>query len=127
MVEYEFTEEQNRVIKALSKWMLILAIVVFISGVVTVVQWSQYPNTTLVLTQGIMYIIFAVTIYLSTNNFKSIVDTEGSDIKELMIAFNKLDKGWLITNIATAINRVLELPRLLLILLIFLGIIPLTE
>ncbi len=109
MAEYEFTEEQNRIFTALSKWMLLLAIVVFLGGVATVVQWLLDPPAILLLANGLMYIVLAVTIYLPVDNIKRIVETEGSDIKELMIAFNELDKGWLLANIAMALSRLVIL------------------
>ncbi len=115
MAEYEFTEEQNRVISALAKWLWWLAIVVFLGGVATVIQWfldlSAILSLTsiLLLANGLMYIVLAVTAYLPVDNLKRIVQTEGSDIKELMTAFNELDKGLLLANIAMALGRLVIL------------------
>ncbi len=88
---------------------VLLSIVVFLGGVATVIQWLLEPSKILLLANGLMYIVLAVTIYLPVDNLKRIVQTEGSDIKELMVAFNELDKGWLIANIAMAISRLVLL------------------
>lgn len=115
MTEYEFTKEQNKTFRELARWMLILAFVVFLGGVATVIQWfldlSTVLNLTsmLLLANGLMYIVLAVTVYFPVDNLKRIVLTEGSDIKELMVAFSELDKGLLIANIAMGLSRLVIL------------------
>ncbi|MFX0093918.1 MAG: hypothetical protein ACFFBD_19420 [Candidatus Hodarchaeota archaeon] len=103
MAEYEFTKEENMVFSALYKRMLIMAIVIFTGGTAAVVQLLFGPLEILLLAEGILYFIMAITFYLPVDNLRNIVSTEGSDISELMQALKEMDKGWLIVNAVTLV------------------------
>ncbi|MFW9998028.1 MAG: hypothetical protein ACFFD4_38655 [Candidatus Odinarchaeota archaeon] len=103
MSGYEFTKEQDAVINSLNKRMLLSALVIFIGGVATLVEF-MVDLRILLLVNGVLYCVMAVTFILPTDNLRKIVKTEGSDIKELMQAMNELGKGWLIVNIITLLS-----------------------
>ncbi len=116
-VEYEFTEEENLVFTSLSRNMIILAIVIFTGGVATILQFALGDLRVLLIIDGILYCIMALTFYFPTDNFKRIVTTEGKDIPELMTAFNELDKGWLIVNLVTLVSRIVAFIMMLTIIM----------
>jgi hypothetical protein len=113
--EYEFSKEENKVFASLSRWMIILAIVIIIGGIATILSFVldviSVPVMSLALivtlVSGIMYCIMGLTFYFPTDNFKRIVTTKGKDITELMTAFREVDRGWLIVNIVTLIVVIL--------------------
>lgn len=103
---YEFNKEEEKVFTDLSKWMLILSIMVILAGIATIVQYFVGDGGWFLLIAGITWILLGISLYFPIDNFKRITTTEGSDIKELMTGFKELDKGWLAANIVTALNRI---------------------
>ncbi len=114
MAEYEFSQEDNEVFKGLSRWMTIMSALIGLGGIGTLVQFLTGEGGWIVLTQGLVYLVFAVTFYLPVDNFKKIVSSEGKDITELMIGFSDMDKGWLVVNIVTSVLVILEILQLVL-------------
>ena len=53
-------------------------------------------------------IAIGLAFYFPIDNLKRIVETEGSDIKELMQAFSDLDKGWTIVIVVLLIAAFLS-------------------
>ncbi len=101
-MSYEFNEEQNAAFTLLTKRMSWLAIVITLGGVATIIQYIVDEEIELFIA-GVLYLIMALSFYFPVDNFKRIVSTEGSDIKELSRAFLELKNGWLVVNIVTAI------------------------
>ena len=114
MTEYEFSQQDNVVFKGLSRWMTVLAALIGLGGIATVVQFLAGAGGWVMLVQGILFLVMAITFYLPVDNFNRIVRTEGKDITELMTAFGEMDKGWLIVNIVTAVLVVLAIVQLFL-------------
>jgi hypothetical protein len=114
MAEYEFSEQDNKTFQGLSRWMTTMATLIGIGGIATVVQFITGEGSWIVLVQGIVYLVLAVTFYLPVDNFKKIVRTEGKDISELMTGFSDMDKGWLVVNFVTTVLVVLEILQLVL-------------
>ncbi|MFX0101002.1 MAG: hypothetical protein ACFFCS_15610 [Candidatus Hodarchaeota archaeon] len=106
MTEYEFSEEYNKIFSKLSQRMLMLGIVIAAGGVATMVNFMLDVSKILALIDGILYVLMAISFILPIDNFKKIVKTKGSDIKELMQAMKELDKGWLIVNITGVASRI---------------------
>ena len=63
--------------------------------------WAWIIFLLAVITMGFVF-------YLPTRYFKNIAITGGDDISDMMLAFTKLDRGWLMVNIATALNRLVQ-------------------
>ena len=108
MSEYEFTEEQNVVIDGLRKNMTILTGVLVVGGLAALIS-GILDFSWLDIIAGLTVMAIGVSLFFPTDNFKKITSTEGDDIKEMMIAFNELDKGWLIVNIFTVVYALSKL------------------
>ncbi len=114
MAEYEFSQQDNEVFESLSRWTTNMSVLIGIGGIATLVQFLAGDGGWIVLVQGIMYLVFAITAYLPVDNFKKIIGSEGKDISELMTGFSDMDKGWLVTNIVTSLLVVLKILQLVL-------------
>ncbi|MHA2251726.1 MAG: hypothetical protein ACXAD7_15285 [Candidatus Kariarchaeaceae archaeon] len=117
MNNYEFSKEEEEVFTDLIKWMLILSVLLVFAGTATIIQFIEGDTGFYVLISGITWAILGFTLYFPIDNFKRITTTEGSDIKELMVGFKELNKGWFAANIITGLNRLMLL--VLLIVIIF--------
>ena len=104
METYEFTPEQNNVIKTMSSRMIFLSVFVLIGGISTIIGAILDEQSIWFYVSGILYLILAVVLYLPSDNFKNIVTTEGNDIKELGRAFRELGRGMILVNLFTALN-----------------------
>ncbi len=89
---FEFSEEQNTVIKSLSaamRWvgavLLVVGALQCLGGILNAAT-GGLPN----LLQGIICIIFAVFTYRAADAFRRIVDSVGEDVTHLMVALNSL-------------------------------------
>lgn len=114
MAEYEFSQQDNEVFESLSRWTTNMSALIGIGGIATLVQFIAGNGGWIVMVQGIMYLVFAITAYLPVDNFKKIISSEGKDITELMTAFTEMDKGWLVTNIVTSLLVILKILQLVL-------------
>jgi hypothetical protein len=112
MAEYEFSQQDNEIFTDLSRWMTTMAVLIGLGGIATVVQFLTGAGGWIMLVQGIVYLVLAISFYLPVDNFKKIVSTEGKDITELMIGFSDMDKGWLAANIVTAVLVILAIVQL---------------
>ena len=106
MGEYEFTEEENKYFTSATFWMRLCAILIIAGGIGTIVNFD-FDLRFMSLFAGIVYIVLGSTFWFPTGHLARIVSTEGSDITELMTAFDKIQKGWLIANILTLARVVL--------------------
>ncbi|MHA2253115.1 MAG: hypothetical protein ACXAD7_22320 [Candidatus Kariarchaeaceae archaeon] len=104
METYEFTEDQNTVIKAMSNRIVLLSIVVLVGGISIVMGTLLEELSFWLYATGMLYIFLALVLYLPSDNFKKIVTTEGTDIKELGRAFREFGNGMILVNIFTALN-----------------------
>jgi hypothetical protein len=109
MEEHEFTEEQNKVFNGLIRNIIFLSILVIAGSIGSLAQVSGSAYPSLMIAETIAYAIMGITLYLPVNNFRKIVLTEGRDITELMIGFDKIRKTWILLNIATAMVLVLRI------------------
>ena len=90
--EFEFSEEQNAVIKSLSsamRWvgavLLVVGALQCVAGLITI---GRQGLPTLV--QGAILLIFAVFTYNAAYAFRRVVDSAGHDITNLMTALGSL-------------------------------------
>lgn len=94
-MSYEFTQEQNGVITNLANYMRLTAYVTVIVGIIDLLDAiSKADYLSIVFSLAIIAI--GLAFYFPIDNLKRIVETEGSDIKELLQAFSDLNKGWTI-------------------------------
>ena len=100
---YEFSKEENKDFKQLIQRMLVMIFLIGLGGIATLVLYFMDSESWAILISGFLYLVLAVTFYLPLDNFKKIIETEGNDIKELMIAFKELDIGWLVANVVTGL------------------------
>ncbi len=119
MSEYEFTPQDDKVFKKLSRNMIILAVLIMLGGIATIIQFVVDSPRITTLANGLAYCAMAVAFFLPTDNFRRISSTQGSDIKELMIALKEIDKGWLVMNIVTGISRLIMLIQLIITIMAF--------
>ncbi|MBC8332761.1 MAG: hypothetical protein H8E28_12325 [Anaerolineae bacterium] len=113
MSEYEFTPQDDKIFKTLSRNMVILAALILLGGIATIVQFAVDSPQITTLANGVAYCAMAIAFFLPTDNFRRISSTQGSDITELMTALREMDKGWLVMVIFTAISRLMLLIELI--------------
>ena len=105
--EYEFTQEENDRINKFISALRIFAIVLTISGVLTLVDgFASSPSSLTTIVSGISWIAMGISFYLPIDNFQRIVQSEGNDIKELLVGFKEFKTAWLIVIIILVVNRV---------------------
>jgi len=94
LATYEFTTDQNIVLRLLSKRMKAVAIFLIIMGALVILQGVQqmFFGNSIITSIGIgsIYIIMGVWTYKSGKSFEQIVLTEGTDINHLMKANSSL-------------------------------------
>ena len=94
-MSYEFTEDQNKIILNLAKYMKIMSIIMVFTGLIdmilAIVDASIYIGV-----YALLLIAIGITFYFPLDNLTNIVKEEGSDIKELMKAFSEISKGFTI-------------------------------
>ena len=87
---YEFTHEQNNVLRQLSKRMKAVAVFLFIIGGLVIVQGIQEMmyggNLIFGAGMGTIYILMGVWTLKAGKSFQQVVLTEGSDMDHLMKA-----------------------------------------
>ncbi|MCH8908751.1 MAG: hypothetical protein IH840_16825 [Candidatus Heimdallarchaeota archaeon] len=93
MSEYEFNKEENEDFEMLTQRLLLVAITTGLTGITgliaVIIAFDPY-----LLVSSLAVIVFAIFFYLPIDNFKRIITTEGSDIKELVRGFFELRAGW---------------------------------
>ena len=105
MDTYEFTEDQNIIIRTMSIRMIILSVFILLGGISAIVATLVDDGASnWFLVSGVLYIVLAIVLYLPSDNFRRIVTTEGNDIAELGRAFKELGRGMLAVNLVTALN-----------------------
>jgi len=91
---YEFTAEQNNILRQLSKRMKAVAIFLFIIGGLVIVQGIQelVYGGNLLYSAGMaaVYILMGIWTFKAAKSFEEVVQTEGSDIDHLMKANSSL-------------------------------------
>jgi hypothetical protein len=94
-MSYEFTEDQNKIILNLAKFMKIASIITVFTGIIdminAIIDASIYTGI-----YALLLITMGITFYFPLDNLTNIVKEEGSDIKELMQAFSEISKGFTI-------------------------------
>ena len=101
MSEYEFKDAENKVINSLMKNIYISCVTLLIAGSLVLIVGALDNYNIVSMISGIAIASIGISLYFPTDNFKAIIKTQGKDIKELLIAFSDLKKGWLIVNIVT--------------------------
>jgi hypothetical protein len=112
MSDYEFKDEENKVINGLTKNIYISCFVLVISGALNMLVGALDNFNLLDIVSGLAIASIGISLFFPTDNFKAIVKTQGKDIKELLMAFSDLKKGWLIVNIVTFFWLLLTVLRL---------------
>lgn len=91
---YEFTAEQNTILRQLSKKMKAVAIFLFIIGGLVIVQGIQAMlyggNLIFSVGMGTIYILMGIWTFKASKSFEQVVQTEGNDIEHLMQANSSL-------------------------------------
>ena len=89
---FEFSKEQNVVIKSLStcmRWvgavLLVVGALLCIAGVLRLADGGLASLLT-----GIIYVVIAVFTYQAANAFRRVVDSTGQDVNHLMAALGSL-------------------------------------
>lgn len=97
--EYEFNQQQNEIIKALSVKMLFVGIFLIVvslfnlvPAVLAIVGGNMNQQVLSKLITGVFYIIIGWWTINASSSFKLVVETEGSDITNLMNALGELKK-----------------------------------
>ncbi len=107
--EYEFTEEENARINKFISALRIFSIILVLAGVLTLIDGSTSSVSLTTIVAGISWIAMGVSFYLPIDNFQRIVQSEGSDIKELLTAFKEFKTSWMIVILILIVNRVFDL------------------
>ena len=88
--QYEFSEEENRLVGSLAKKMKFVGIFGIIFGVLEILQGIFSDKTAIV--QGLISIIIGIWTTKASESFQKIVDTQGNDISYLLGALDQLKK-----------------------------------
>ena len=94
-MSYEFTEDQNKIILNLAKYMKIMSIIMVFTGLIDVVH-AIVATSFYIGFYALLLFAIGATFYFPLDNLSNIVKEEGSDIKELMKAFSEISKGFTI-------------------------------
>ena len=111
--EYEFTQEENHILQALSKRTARVGILLALIGAATALngvgslinRGVNAANISLFFMAAIQ-IVIGIVIWRPADNLKRIVTAKGSDITELMTALNEYGNGFGIAIILILINLI---------------------
>jgi hypothetical protein len=95
---YEFNEEQNRIISGLANRLLILGVILVVIG--TPLIFFFIKGDWVSLTVGALYVIMCLLSFNSYAEFKKIVTTQQQDITHLMAALTNLTNMYTLQLIA---------------------------
>lgn len=87
--QYEFSAMENRTIGKVGLWALVLGIVYFVDGAVSLFPDFNVVAAGLSVTIGIFY-------FLGGRAFKKVVDTEGSDVTFMLSALSKVGIAFMV-------------------------------
>jgi hypothetical protein len=113
---YEFSEEQNRSIMELNKWLKALSLLLVVFGLLAFGISFAAGFDIYILIIGFILLGSGIFFYLPNDNFKKIVQTKGNDIEELMITFKELNVAWTILFLGMALlllNTIIQTIRLM--------------
>jgi len=95
--QYEFSGSQNELIRDLSQkmnfvssFLKVVGVINAIGGVLAIVQ--RQPNGASAIINGVVYVLIGVWTSQAASSFLKIVDTQGNDIENLMLALGELRK-----------------------------------
>ena len=101
MSQYEFSADQNKVIKSLSQRLILLSVLIILAGIALVffeiqlITASGFTLQTLTfLFAALTSILTSIVLFRPSDNLKRIVNTEGNDVEELMTAFDEFRGGF---------------------------------
>ena len=103
MSEYEFKQEENKILSVLIRNIYLSCITLIIAGGFTFLLGFFGPIDLFSIVAGFAIACIGISLFFPTDNFKAIINTQGNDIKQLLIAFSDLKKGWLIVYLVTFI------------------------
>ena len=113
MSQYEFTPEQNSVIRAVALRCVVQAVLFAILGAITIVIWfatksglSGYMSFVSIFA-ALLLIAMSIVFYRPADNLRRITTTSGNDITELMTAMKEFNMGFNLLNILMVINLAL--------------------
>jgi len=118
--QYEFSEEQGRVIADLSSGVRLVGILLFLFGafylvglILTVVKLGWTPHFTgpgvLIIVSALIYLSFGWWFQKSSAAFDDVVTTQGRDIDNLMVALDELRKPFALIRTLIMLYAVLVL------------------
>jgi hypothetical protein len=95
--QYEFSDSQNELIRDLSQkmkfvssFLKVVGGINAIGGALAIVQ--HQPNGASAIINGVVYVLIGVWTSQAASSFLKIVDTQGNDIENLMLALGELRK-----------------------------------
>ena len=102
MTEYEFNEEQNKIIKGVATRCIVQAILLALGGVFGIIGTAFLTNfsaispalSIVLFIQSSLFIAMGIAFYPPSANFKRVATTEGSDLTEVMKGLKKLNWGF---------------------------------
>ena len=112
MSTYEFSPEDNKTFSSLARWLILVGILIFVGGIGSFVQYLVARHI-FALIEGFIFCVMGIVFFLPAVNLRRIAASSGKDIPELMQAFAKMNTGWLILNLVTALLAVIRIISLL--------------
>ncbi len=105
MSKYEFSQEQNKLIRSVAIRVVTQAVLLVLIGLTAVFQtvaiFKTAPllNSMIWLVHSLVLITVGILFFRPSDNLKKIITTEGQDIPELITALGELSFAWKITSI----------------------------
>jgi hypothetical protein len=108
--DYEFDAEENRVIASAALWARILGVVLIVTGAAALLNCNVISTA--------LNVSIAVFLIGGGNSLARVVNTQGNDIGNMMMALSKLGTAFKIRVIASIVAAVIVLALLLLVAVI---------
>ncbi len=119
MSQYEFTQEQSKVIGNVALRCIANAIAMSLLGLVglvgSIITWGKISTFISVVgvLYGVLFIIVGVAFFRPSDNFRRVTTTEGNDIVEVMTALKELRTGFKVTSILIIVLLVLDVATII--------------
>lgn len=95
MVNYEFTEEQSKLISSINLRITLIGILNIISAVATWFISASQLNLGFMI-NGVVTIIIALAFIIPIQDLVRVVNSPDSDVNDLMSSFKRINLGWLV-------------------------------
>ncbi len=88
---YEFNDNENQTLSSAATWSMVVAILLILAGTLSLCGLS--------FVRSIGYIAMGVFLLLGANSLRTVVNTQGNDIKHVMDAVDALGRSLLVRSI----------------------------